>query len=167
MAVATGMFAVTRMLLPADLSPYAVFTALPFLVIGCVAAWRQLRAPSPERIATALEGLRALSADEFLAALEDAYRRDGHGVARSRSPGADLELTKAGRLTLVACRRWKAVRAGIEPLRELQAARAARDAHEGIYVAAGEVTDNARNYAAGNKLRLLEGAELAALLGLR
>jgi restriction system protein len=164
MAVAAGMFAVTRMLLPADLSPYAVFTALPFLVIGSVAGWKQLRAPSPARIATALEELRALSADEFLAALEDAYRRDGHGVARSRSPGADLELTKAGRLTLVACRRWKAVRAGIEPLRELAAACRERDAQDGVYVSAGEITDNARAFAAGNQIRLLHDAELATFL---
>ncbi len=164
MAVAAGVFAVTRMLLPADLSSYAVFTALPFIVIGCVAGWKQLRAPSPERVGSALEALRALTADEFSAALESAYRRDGYAVARFDAPGADFELAKDGGLSLVACRRWKAARTGIEPLRELAAACRARAAPGGIYVAAGEITDNARAFAAGNGIRLLHGAELATLL---
>ena len=158
------MFAVTRVLLPAELAPYAIFTALPFLVIGGIAGWKQLRAPSPERIGAALEALRALPSDEFSAALEDAYRRDGYDAARSGAPGADLELAKAGRLTLVAYRRWKAVRTGVEPLRELAAACRAREAHDGIYVAAGEITDNARAFAAGSGIRLLRDAELATFL---
>jgi len=144
--------------------PYAIFVALPFLVIGSVAGWRQLRAPSAKRVAGTLESLRALSWDEFSAALEDAFRRDGYAVNRLKGAGADLELNKSGRVSLVACKRWKADRAGIEPLRELDAARQARDAQECIYVAAGGVTDNARAFAAQTNIRLLGDAELAALL---
>jgi restriction system protein len=143
---------------------YAIFLALPFLVIGCVAGWTQLRAPSAERIAATLESLRALSWEEFSAALEDAFRRDGYAVNRLKLPGADLELTKGARVSVVSCKRWKVARAGVEPLRELEAAREAREAHEGIYVAAGDVTENARAYATERKFRLLHGAELATLL---
>lgn len=163
-AVGAGIFALARMALPAAYAPYAIFAALPFLVIGCVAGWKQLRAPSPERIAATLESLCALSWEEFSAALEGAYRRDGYAVARLKLPGADLELTKGTRVSVVNCKRWKVARTGIEPLRELEAAREAREAHEGIYVAAGDITDNARTYAAEKKLRLLEGAGLAELL---
>lgn len=162
--VGAGIFALARMALPAPYAPYAIFAALPFLVIGCVAGWKQLRAPSAERISAALEAIRALSWDEFSAALEAAFRRDGYAVSRLNIAGADLELTKSGRVTLVACKRWKAARTGIEPLRELEAAREAREAHEGIYAAAGDVTDNARAYAAEKKFRLLHGADLATLL---
>ena len=144
--------------------PYAVFVALPFIVIGCVAGWRQLRAPSAERIAATLESLRLLSWDEFSAALEAAFQRDGYDVKRPAVAGADLELSKAGRVTLVAGKRWKVARAGVEPLRELDAARQAREAHECIYVAAGEVTDNARAFAAEKRIRLLHDAELASML---
>lgn len=143
---------------------YSVFVALPFIVIGCVAGWHQLRAPSAERIAATLESLRLLSWDEFSGALEEAFRRDGYSVNRLRIAGADLELTKAGRVSLVGGKRWKVARAGVEPLRELDAARHAREAHECIYVAAGEITDTARAFAAANKVRLLDGAELAKLL---
>ena len=77
---------------------------------------------------------------------------------------ADLELAKGGVKSLVACRRWKATRTGIEPLRELHAAARARGAGECIYVAAGEITDTARAFAAQNGIRVLQGAELARLL---
>ncbi len=144
--------------------PYAIFVALPFLVIGCVAGWQQLRAPSAERVAATLESLRALSWTEFSAVLEEAYRRDGYSVSRLNIAGADLELTKAGRVSLVGGKRWKVARAGVEPLRELDAARQAREAHECIYVAAGDITDNARAFAAEKKIRLVHDAELASLL---
>ena len=152
------------MALPAAYAPYAIFASLPFLVIGSVAGWKQLRAPSAERIAGTLEAIRGLSWDEFSAALEAAFRRDGYAVSRLNIAGVDLELMKSGRVTLVACKRWKVARAGVEPLRELDAARQARDAHESIFVAAGELTDTARAFAAAHNVRLLEGAELAQFL---
>ena len=163
-AVAAGLFAVARMLLPEAYALYAIFVALPFFVIGCYAGWQQLRAPSTKQIAATLESLRALSWDEFSAALEDAYRRDGYVVTRLNIAGADLELTKSARVTLVCGKRWKVARAGIEPLRELDAARQAREAHECIFVAAGDITDNARAFAAEKNIRLLHGAELVKLL---
>jgi restriction system protein len=160
-AVATGV-ASRFMLVKFDMpEPYAVFVALPFIVIGCVAGWQQLRAPSAQRVAATLESLRLLSWDEFSTALEEAFRRDGYEVNRLRIAGADLELTKAGRVSLVGGKRWKVARAGIEPLRELDAARQAREAHECIYVAAGDITDNARAFAAEKRIRLLQDAELA------
>jgi restriction system protein len=81
-----------------------------------------------------------------------------------KNAAADLELGKSGRISLVACKRWKADRTGVEPLRELDAARHAREAQECIYVAAGGITDNARAFAARTNIRLLHDAELAALL---
>jgi len=151
-------------MLPEAYALYAIFAALPFIVIGGYAGWQQLRAPSAERIAATLESLRALSWDEFSAALEDGFRRDGYVVTRLDGTGVDLELTKAGRVSLVGCKRWKVARAGIEPLRELEAARHAREAHECIYVAAGEITDTARAFVAEKNIRLLHGAELVKLL---
>ena len=152
------------MALPEAYALYAIFAALPFIVIGNYAAWQQLRAPSAERIAATLESLRALSWEDFSKAIEEAFRRDGYSVSRPNIAGADLELTKAGRVSLVSCKRWKVARTGVEPLRELDAARRARDAHEGIYVAVGEITDTARAFAGGKNIRLLHDAELAKFL---
>jgi restriction system protein len=70
-------------------------------------------------------------------------------------------------VTLVACKRWKVARTGIEPLREFDAATSARDAHSRMYIAAGEVTENARAFAAQKRIQLLQEEELAKLLGRR
>ena len=160
-AAAAGIFAAARLVLP---EIYAFFVALPFAVIGAYALWQQRRAPSAARVAGTLKALRAMSWDEFSGAIEDAFRRDGYVVNRFGGAEADFKLTKAGRISLVGCKRWKVARTGIEPLRELHAAGRARDAHECIYVAAGEITDNARAFAAGKNIRLLHGAELVKLL---
>lgn len=160
-AIAAGIAAAARLVVP-DL--YALFTALPFAVIGGIALWRQLRTPSAARVADTLEGLRAMSWGEFASAMEDAFRREGYSVSRLAGAAVDFEMTKAGRIALVGCKRWKVARTGIHPLRELYAAKRAREAHECIYVAAGEITDNARAFAGEKNIRLIHGAELARLL---
>ena len=163
-ALAAAMFALGRLVIPAEYSIYAIFLALPFIVISAHTLWKQLRAPSAEAVAGKLEALRAMSWQEFSPALEEGFRRDGYGVKRIGRSGADLELVKAGRVTLVAGKRWKAGRTGIEALRELDAARVAHDAHDSIYIAAAEVTDTARAFASKSGIRVLEGAELVRLV---
>ena len=162
LAAAAGVFALTRFFLPAS---FAAFAALPFVVIACVAGWRQLRTPSARRVAARLEAIRAMSHEEFAAALEEGFRRQGYEVTHARGAGADLELSRAGRVSLVAYRRWKVMRTGAEPLREAHAAANARDAAECIYVAAGEVTDKARGFAAEKNIRVVGDAELVKMLG--
>lgn len=145
---------------------FALFAASPFVIISMYVAWKQLRAPSAARIAARLERLRAMSWDEFSDALEKGFRRDGYTVKRlpAGKAAADFELAQGARSTLVACKRWKATRTGIEPLRELEEARRALvekgTATDCIYVATGEVTAQARAFAAERGIRVLEGAEL-------
>ena len=157
---AIGLVVGLRLLIPTS---YAVFAALPFGVIAAYVGWQQLRAPSAGRIAATLERLRAMSWEDFSAAVEEAYRREGYTVSRLAAH-ADFELVQGSRSTLVACKRWKATRTGIEPLRELEAARGAHEAHKCVYFAVGEVTEQARGFAKEKNIRLVEGAELAKLL---
>jgi restriction system protein len=79
-------------------------------------------------------------------------------------PAADFEIAKEGRRAVVAGKRWKVARTGIEALRDLEGAKDARDAHECIYVAAGDLTDNARAFATQKRIRLIGGPELARLV---
>ena len=153
-------FALLRLLVPA---PYAAFAAAPFLAIGLYVLWKELRRPGAKKVAAALERARAMPAEEFSRALEQAFRREGYSVARAGG-AADFELTNEGRLTLVACRRWKATRTGIDPLREFDAATAGRGAFSRMYVTVGEVTGNAKAFAAEKSIRLLQDEELARLL---
>jgi restriction system protein len=159
--VAAGVFALVRLILS---DGYAAFAVLPFVVIGAIAAWRQLRAPRGAALEKRLEALRALPWEAFAPRLEQAWRRQGFQVAPFAGAGAEYELARAGRTTLAACKRWKASRTGVEPLRELAAAAKARGAADSVYLTLGEVTDTAREFATGNGIRLMQGAELAKLL---
>lgn len=158
--IAAALAALLRLFLPIE---FAIFGGLPFLIISLVVLWRQIRRPSAKRIAKALENARALPANEFCAALEEGYRRRGYGVQRGQG-AADLMLTHKGVVTLVGCRRWKAARTGIEPLREFDAATLEHGAHKRMYVAVGEVSDNARTFAAQKGIALVQEEELAGLL---
>jgi restriction system protein len=159
--VAAAIFFGLRLLLP---ELYDFFGALPFIGIAGYAGWQQARAPSAARVAAALAALRAMSWEQFSAAMEEGLRRDGYRVHRLSGATADFELSREGRVALALCRRWKVARTGVEPLRELDAARRTGDAHDGVYVAAGDITENAVAFAAANNIRLLHGAELARLV---
>ena len=106
-----------------------------------------------------------MSWEAFSSAVAEAYRRDGYTVTPLKGAAADFLVERASRTALISCRRWKAARTGQEPLEALQAAREARDVHDGVYLTTGEVTDQARAYAARHQIRLAQGPELLGLLG--
>ena len=160
--LAAGVFGGIRLFLPWEM---ALFAAAPFVLIAGYVCWKQLRAPSAGRIAKTLERLAAMPREEVTAALEAGWKREGYEVSRPGGAQFDLELRREGKVSLVACRRWKAERTGVEPLRELQAAVRKREADELIYVAAGDVTEQAKTFAAENRVRVIDGAGLARLAG--
>jgi restriction system protein len=157
--VTAGMFA----LLPKSLQAAAILSGIPFIVIGCIAAWKQRNTLSPKQLEAALAKLSAMSAKEFTDTLTAAYQRDGYTVKPHSKPGADLALEKNGYTTLVGCKRWKAANHGIEPLRELLAAMEKADTGRGIYVALNSVSEAAARFAAENGIRTLNAAELTSL----
>ena len=159
--IAAVLFAGMRLILP-DIA--AFFAALPFLAIAGYAGWRQLRAPSVTNTAEMLARLRAMSWENFSAMIAEAFRGDGYRVTEIANGAADLELRKNGRVAVVSCKRWKVAQTGVGPLRDLYAAKRERDAHECIYVAAGDFTANARQFAAETAIRLLNDAALAELV---
>ena len=159
MLVAAGIFGAMRYFLP---EMYAFAGALPFVVIGVVAGWRQLRAPSAKKIAASLDALRQMSWEEFARTLEAGFRREGFEVTRTEG-AADFALDRGARLTLVAAKRWKASRTGVEPLRELAELGQKRGAGECWYLCAGDITENARMFARDKAVKVVEGAELARL----
>jgi len=159
--VALGVFAVARLILP---EAYALFAASPFVVISAMAAWKQFRVPSGARLEAAIVKLREMAWDEFARVLEAGYRREGYAVKRVEG-AADFELEKAGRVALVAAKRWKATSTGVEPLKELVAAAQERGAAECVYVLAGEMSANAQKYADEKKIKQMRSPDLVKLAG--
>ncbi|MEN5161324.1 restriction endonuclease [Achromobacter spanius] len=150
--------------LPLEYAAMGVFAAVPFAVISLMAAYKQLRAPSGARVQAVTEAVAAMSWADFSRTVEAGFRRDGCEVERLQAPGADFALSKDGHVAIVSAKRWKAARNGVEPLRELQAVRERRGAREAIYIALGDVSDNALQYAKAQGVSLMTAPELSKLL---
>lgn len=150
--------------LPLEYAAMGVFAAVPFAVISIMAAYKQLRAPSGARVQAVTQAAAAMSWADFSRTVEAGFRRDGCQVERIQTPGADFALSKDGHVAIVSAKRWKAARNGVEPLRELQAVREKRGAREAIYIALGDVSDNALQYAKAQGVSLMTAPELTKLL---
>jgi restriction system protein len=156
-------------LLPAQFRVVGALSGLPFLVICVMAARRQWHLPSAARIEQTQQALATMAWPAFAALLERAFRRDGYTVLKSGKNEAafDFELERQGRRALVSARRWKSARTGQEALRALQDAREAREVEEAIYIGLAPLSDNARPYAAAQRITVWQAPELAhALRGL-
>ena len=63
---------------------------------------------------------------------------------------------------VVRCKAWSTQTVGVQRVRELRAAVAAGDGAEGVLVISGKFTREARDFAAKEKLSLIDGGELIA-----
>ena len=152
-------------LLPKEYFVVGALSGFPIFVVGCIAAWKQLRAPSPTRVAQTLQAVQTMPWRGFADTLAAAWRQGGFEVQPLNSGAADFCLTKGGSTTLVSARRWKAATHGVEPLRDLRTAMEQRGASAGLYVLAqGSLSDNARLYARDNGITIVQDNALAALL---
>jgi restriction system protein len=152
-------------LLPPQYVVFGLMGAIPFFVIGCVAAWRQMRAPSARTVEQTLERAATMPWRDFRDLLEQAYRNQGYTVTRLDGQAADLQLTQGAQTTLVAAKRWKAASHGVEPLRALDHARRTLDTSHAVYITLGELNDATRRFADKNTISLINGVALVQLLG--
>jgi restriction system protein len=159
--VAFLVFAVTRVIY----APVAPFMAVPFVILCGVIAFRQWRGAAPADARERLASLRAMDWEAFSGLIVDAYRKRGYVVHPGSAGGYDFRLTKDGRMTLLQCRRWKVNTVGVAPLRELVRAVEREDASHGICISAGEFSAPARALKASEPLTLIDGDELAKLVG--
>jgi restriction system protein len=120
-------------------------------------------AASPDRAA-----LDDMSWQQFEAVVGEAFRRKGYKVTETGGGGADggidLALKKAGETFLVQCKQWKATKVSVSIVRELYGVMAARGATGGFVVTSGVFTDNARAFAKGRNITLMDGKALHALI---
>lgn len=164
LSVGVAIGVVATALLPEAYRSVGPLMGLPFLVISALAAWRQRHAPSAAEMARTQEALTRAAWPAFADALQAAFERDGWQVQRAGGEPVDFVLERKGRQMVVAARRWKSARVGLEALRALQAAREAREAPDALLIALGELTDTARPFAARHRIAVWQAAEIAQAL---
>lgn len=115
--------------------------------------------------ANALDGM---SWREFEMLVGEAYRLQGYRVTETGGGGADggidLVLTKGGESFLVQCKQWKALKVGVDVVRELYGVMAAKGATGGFVVTSGRFTEDAKTFAEGRNIQLLDGPKLLVVI---
>jgi|APLak6261699311_1056244.scaffolds.fasta_scaffold00073_69 restriction system protein len=117
---------------------------------------------------TGLNSIRSMSWLDFELLVGEAYRRQGYKVKENGGGGADggidLILTKNSQTYLVQCKHWKTTSINVSLVRELYGIMAAEYASACIFVTSGDYTADARRFAKGRPVTLVNGEELLKLV---
>lgn len=139
-----------------------------FLLPGSVSVVNAWRKGELFRSQTGLSSLLRLSWREFEEVIGETYRRKGYQVADNGGPGADggidLIARKEGEAILIQCKHWKSEKVGVPTVREMFGLWNAERANEVHIVTCGDFTEEARQFAQGKPIRLIDGASLAQMI---
>ena len=101
---------------------------------------------------------------EFEVLVGEYFRRQGFSVLNNGGGGPDggidVLLQKGTDRYLVQCKQWRARSVGIVPVRELYGVMAAQRVAGGFVVTSGEFTQEARKFAEGREIQLINGKAL-------
>lgn len=111
--------------------------------------------------------MRQMTWLEFEMLVGEVFRMQGYAVTESGGGGADggidLVLKKGNERFLVQCKQWKAFKVSVNVVRELYGVMAAQGAAGGFVVTSGVFTEDAKAFAKGKNVALIDGAMLTAL----
>ncbi len=116
---------------------------------------------SVARSAVPSKALEGITWQQFEQVIGEAFRRQGYRVDETSSGadgGVDLVLFREGEKALVQCKQWKSVKVSVNVVRELFGVMAAEGASWGFVVTSGEFTKDAKAFARGRNVRLIDGA---------
>lgn len=142
-----------------------------FLVGAALSAYgRSKRNHLHEQVANSPDrgALNNMSWQEFEALVGEAFRRKGYSVLDVGGGGADggvdLVLLKGKESFLVQCKQWKAYKVGVDVVRELYGVMASKGATGGFVVTSGTFTDDAKAFASGQNITLIDGKALHEMI---
>ena len=139
-----------------------------FLLIGSLSFVRSLFLKRKFNSLASIEHVRQLSWRHFESIVGEAFRRRGYVVMENAvdgpDGGIDLVLRKDGAKYYVQCKQWKQAKVGVKPIRELYGVISASNAGGGFFVASGEYTQDARDFARKCAIELIDGTALAEMI---
>lgn len=115
---------------------------------------------SVARSAATSKTLEGITWQQFEQVIGEAFRRQGYRVdetSNGADGGVDLVLFRQGEKALVQCKQWKSVKVSVNVVRELFGVMAAEGASWGFVVTSGEFTRDAKAFARGRNIRLIDG----------
>ncbi|MFC6674068.1 restriction endonuclease [Marinobacterium aestuariivivens] len=113
-------------------------------------------------------GTENMSWQQFELLVGQAFRQAGYSVVdggeQGPDGGVDVHLKKDGQTFLVQCKHWRARSVGVSVVRELYGVMTAAGAKGGFVVTSGDFTEEARAFANGKRISLIDGAKLDTML---
>jgi restriction system protein len=110
------------------------------------------------------KAIDGLSWQQFELLIGEAFRRKGYSITETGGKGADggidLILRKGGEKYLVQCKHWRSLKVGVPVVREFFGAMAVEGAAGGYVVTSGQFTSEAKAFANGRNIELIDGAGL-------
>jgi restriction system protein len=141
-----------------------------FLAAAVVSFIRRSRSIALFDEVTSESGVKVadLSWGEFERLVGEGFRRRGFIVAErgggGPDGGVDLTLAKGHERFLVQCKQWRGQQVSVSVVRELYGVMAAERTAGGYVVTSGTFTKDARQFASGRNIELIDGRALNALL---
>jgi restriction system protein len=150
------------------LEPLAGYAGLFFLIPAPLSLLRSRHRRRLLDQQSGLDSIRAMAWREFEMLCGEAYRRKGFAVQENGQGGPDggidLFLRRGGETWIVQCKRWKTFKVGVKEIRELYGIMAAEGVSRGVFITSGEYTQEARAFAEGKPLDLVDGPQLLELV---
>lgn len=137
-------------------------------IVSAIGAARDKKLYNTTAAKPGVSALFSMRWEDFERLVGEYYRRKGFQVTREGGNGPDggidLILTRGGETYLVQCKQWRAYKVGVQPVREFYGVMSARGVAGGHFVTAGEFTDEAKSFAKGLNLELIDGRRLRAMI---
>lgn len=147
---------------------FAPHIALGLLALGSLSAFNSWRKGKLLDKQESIDSIRNLSWKDFEELVGEAYRRQGYSVTENPGVGPDggidLILRRDGELTIVQCKQWRVYKVGVEKVRELYGVQVSENASKSVLITSGFFTQEAKNFAAGKPIDLIEGSQLLELI---
>ena len=159
--IALFVVAVSVMLVGGKFLVFGLATSLPFIGIAIYSAYKQSQRPGKKRLLEVEQDARKMSVANMAKKIASNYENINFDVVPFKGDAAELELERGRHKFLLSCKRFKAANTGIEPLKQLVSAGEKNEATGYLYVALGEVTANARDYALKNNIEFIQAEALA------
>jgi restriction system protein len=137
-------------------------------LLSGVSALRQKKLYDNVALRPGVAALNEMSWSDFERLVSEYYRRNGFQVTREGGNGPDggidLVLRQKSETYLVQCKQWKAYKVGVQPVREFYGVMTARGAAGGYFVTSGEYTGEAKAFAKGLNITLIDGRKLREMI---
>ena len=139
-----------------------------FLIPAAMSLWNRARKIRLLDRQSGIDSIRRLSWKEFEELVGEAFRREGYSVRENVVAGADggvdVRLRRGDRDYLVQCKHWAANRVSVAVVREMFGVMTAEGAAGVFVVCTGGFTAEAREFASGKPIKLVDGAALVEMM---